>query len=142
MARRIAHAAILVLVATLAFTSAALGGKPRPAKGGGAGSGSSLSLVLLNSTDGVPHWGQQVTFRVSTTATTKPLVKLQCYQGTTRVYTGSAGFYPGYPWPWAQTFTLSSAAWTGGAASCSASLYYWNGRRYTTLKTISFGVAA
>jgi hypothetical protein len=70
------------------------------------------------------------------------MVKLQCFQGSTLVYTSSAGFYPGYPWPWAQTFTLSSAAWTGGAASCTASLYYWNGRRYSTLKTLSFSVAA
>jgi hypothetical protein len=139
--RRIAHAAILALVAALAVAPAALGGKPSKPAGGG-GSGSSLTLVLLNSTDGIPHWGQQVTFKVSTTATTKPLVKLQCFQGGTLVYTSSAGFYPGYPWPWAQTFTLSTAAWTGGAASCTASLYYYNGRRYMTLKALSFGVAA
>src|SRR5437879_195804 len=52
--------------------------------GGGKGhvqsTNSSLSLVLLNSTDGVPHWGQQVTFAVSTTATTEPNVSLMCYQ--------------------------------------------------------------
>jgi hypothetical protein len=141
MTRRIAQAAIIVLVAALALAPAALGGKPVKPRGGG-GSASSLTLVLLNSTDGIPHWGQKVTFNVSTTATTKPLVKLQCFQGGVRVYTSSAGFYPGYPWPWAQTFTLASGAWTGGAASCTASLYYWTGKRYSTLKTISFGVAA
>jgi hypothetical protein len=141
MTRRIAQAAIIVLVAALALAPAARGGKPvEPPRGGGTSS--SLTLVLLNSTDGIPHWGQKVTFNVSTTATTKPLVKLQCFQGGVRVYTGSAGFYPGYPWPWAQTFTLASGAWTGGAASCTASLYYYNGRRYITLKTLSFSVAA
>ena len=55
---------------------------------------------------------------------------------------GSAGFYPEYPWPWAQTFTLSSGAWTGGAANCTATLYYFNGRSYPTLATQSFAVAA
>src|SRR5438105_3149580 len=37
--------------------------------GGGTGGSSTLSLVLLNSTDGLPHFGQQVTFTVSTTVT-------------------------------------------------------------------------
>lgn len=142
MTRRIAHAAVLVVVAAFALAPAALAGKPSKPRAGGGGGSSSLTLVLLNSTDGLPHWGQQVTFNVSTTATTKPLVKLQCFQGGTLVYTSSAGFYPGYPWPWAQTFTLASAAWTGGAASCTASLYYYNGRRYSTLKTLNFSVAA
>jgi hypothetical protein len=143
MTRRIAQAALPFLIAAVALAPAASAGKPsKPAAGGGGGTGSSLTLVLLNSTDGTPHWGQQVTFSVSTTATTQPMVKLECFQAGVRVYHSSAGFYPGYPWPWAQTFTLSSGAWTGGAASCTASLYHWNGRRYVTLKTLSFAAAA
>src|SRR5437867_1199361 len=59
---------------------------------------SSLKLVLLNSTDGLPHYGQQVTFSVSTTATTEPHVSLTCSQNGVVVYRNDAGFYASYPW--------------------------------------------
>jgi len=101
---------------------------------------SSLSLVLLNSTDGLPHWGQQVTFNVSTTATTQPNVSLDCYQNGSLVYGAVAGFYPSYPWPWTQIFTLSSPSWKSGGANCTASLYYFSGKKTTTLTTMSFQV--
>jgi hypothetical protein len=114
-----------------------------PNHGGGGSTGtSSLSLVLLNSTDGLPHWGQQVTFNVSTTATTQPNVSLDCYQNGTLVYGAVAGFYASYPWPWTQTFILSSPAWTGGAANCTAALYYFSGTKTITLKTLSIAVYA
>ena len=101
---------------------------------------SSLGLVLLNSTDGLPHWGQQVTFNVSTTATTQPNVSLNCYQNGVLVYGAVAGFYPSYPWPWTQVFTLSSPSWTGGGANCTASLYYFSGKKTITLATMSVQV--
>src|SRR6266446_5753874 len=53
---------------------------PAASKHGGTTSTSSLNLVLLNSTDGSAHWGQTVTFSISTTATTEPNVSLHCYQ--------------------------------------------------------------
>jgi hypothetical protein len=105
-------------------------------------SSSSLSLVLLNSTDGLPHWGQQVTFNVSTTATTQPNVSLDCYQNGTLVYGAVAGFYASYPWQGSQIFTLSSPSWTGGAASCTAALYYFSGKKTITLTTLNFQVYA
>jgi hypothetical protein len=140
MTRRIAHAAWLVaLVLALALVPAALAGK-----GGNQGSsgGSSLSLVLLSSSDGLPHWNQWVTFNVSTTATDKPFVQLNCYQNGAWVYTASAGFFPTYPW--APNFDLASSAWTGGAADCTARLYSTShgGTRTTTLATMSFHVYA
>jgi hypothetical protein len=110
--------------------------------GGGGGGTGSFSLVLLNSTDGLPHWGQQVTFNVSTTATTEPNVSLNCYQNGGLVYGAEAGFYPSYPWPGSQTFTLSSPSWTGGAASCTAKLYYFSGKTTTTLATMNVQVYA
>ncbi len=109
---------------------------------GGTTSTSSLTLVLLNSTDGVPHWGQQVTFNVSTTATTQPNVSLNCYQNGALVYGAVSGFYAGYPWPWTQVFTLSSPSWTGGPANCTAALYYFGGRKTITLTTLSISVVA
>lgn len=141
MKHRVAHvASILFLVAAIAIAPAALAGKG--GKPGGGGSGSSLTLVLLNSTDGLSHYGQQVTFNVSTTATAYPQVEVDCYQGGVQVYSASAGFYPSNPWPWTRNFILSSSWWTGGAADCTAKLYYWNGRRDITLTTLDFHVYA
>jgi len=107
-----------------------------------AASASTLTVVLLNSTDAVPHYGQQITFKVTTAATTEPHVNLKCSQSGAVVYTTTTGYYATYPWPWTQTMTLSSSAWTGGAADCTATLYYFSGKRTITLLTMSFPVAA
>ena len=116
------------------------------AKGGNSGkpgtATNSFSLVLLDSTDGVAHHGQRVTFNVTTTATSEPHVSLDCYQGGTLVYGAVAGFFDGYPWPWSQIMPLSSAAWSGGAADCVAKLYYFSGTKTVTLSTLNFHVEA
>lgn len=138
-------------LAVAALTVAGSSGPALAAKGGGGGKGGgkpprstdtgTFSLVLLNSTDGVPHWGQRVTFDVSSTAT-YTFVGLDCYQGGAVVYRQAVGFYSG--WAWSQDFVLKSAAWTGGAADCSARLYssYSDGSNEQTLATMSFAVAA
>jgi hypothetical protein len=143
------RAVIIAAVAALflVFAPAALAGKGGggPKGGGGTTSGGTgtMSLVLLNSSDGVAHWGQQVRFDVQTTATTEPHVDVKCYQGGVLVYSGTTGYYASYPWPWTQTFTLSSQSWTGGAASCNAVLYKLaNTGAKTTLATLSFPVYA
>ena len=142
MKPRVAHVAtilalVVALLAPAAIAAKGSGGKGKP----GVDGGSSLTLVLLDSTD-VPHYGQQVTFDVSTSATSRPYVQLSCYQGETLVAAGSAGFYDDYPWPWERNFTLSSNSWTGGAADCVTDLTYWNGRRWITLTSLSFHVYA
>ena len=101
---------------------------------------STLSLVLLNSTDGSPHYGQVITFNVSTTATSYPTVDLKCYQNGAMVLSWSAGFFPSYLWT--KNLTLSSPSWTGGAASCTATLMYSNNRKIITLLTLPFQVYA
>src|SRR5207253_172395 len=78
---------------TDAFAAAHGGGGRKSAATGTVG------LVLLNSTDGVAHWGQQVTFNVSTTATTEPHVGLKCSQSSVVVYSAQSGYYASYPWP-------------------------------------------
>jgi hypothetical protein len=83
-----------------------------------------------------------VTFTVSTTATTQPNVSLDCYQNGTLVFGGVAGFYASYPWPGSQIFVLSSPSWTGGAANCTATLYYFSGRKTINLTTLNFQVYA
>jgi len=104
--------------------------------------GSGLSLVLVNSGDNQANWGEKVTFDVSTNATNYPFVALNCYKNTTLVLGGSAGFFPSYPWPSTQDFTLRSNVWTGGAADCTATLYSVDGGRETVLATLDFHVDA
>jgi hypothetical protein len=133
--------ALLVLVPTaLAGKGGGAGHKPG---GGGSGGSSSFTLVPLNSTDGLPHWGQQITFNVTTTATTEPHVSIACYQNGVMVATTQTGYYASYPWPGTQNITLASGAWTGGAADCNARLYSLsNSGGSTTLGTMSFHVYA
>jgi hypothetical protein len=129
---RFALIGALVLVPALVPT--ALAGKGKPGGGGGGkpggGGSSSISVVVVSSphNDGLPHYGGQLTFTVSTTATSRPFVALACYQGGTMVYSMSAGFFPEYPFM--TTYTLQSDYWTGGAANCTATGYYFtsNGR--------------
>jgi hypothetical protein len=138
-AAALAVAALTTLGASAPALAAKGGGGGKPA--GGSTSSSSISVVLLDSTDGVAHQGQRVTFSVSTSVT-NPLVSLKCFQAGTLVYNGSTGFAADYPWPWTQIMTLESAAWTAGAADCTATLYTYNGKSYPTLATASFGVLA
>jgi hypothetical protein len=141
------------IVLVVAVTFIALNGSSTPStvaakaensvgKPSGTSGSSSLSLVLLNSTDGLPHWGQNVTFTISTSATTEPYVSLDCYQNGALVYGAMAGFFPSYPWPGSQIFPLASPSWSGGAASCTAKLYYFNGRKNITLTSLNIPVHA
>ena len=95
------------------------GGKP-----GGGGGGGTIELVLLNSADGVANYGEQVTFRVSTSATSYPYVTLTCTQGGSLVYKASKGIFPT---SLGQNFTLGPTGyWQGGEAECTATLEDWD----------------
>jgi len=113
---------VLIAVATL---FALLAVSPAAART----SESSLSLVLLDSADGRPNVGEQVTFDI-TTAAAQPFVNVRCYQGDAFVYDAWAGFFDG-AW-FGQTFTLSSTYWQSGDADCRARLikYGRNGREH------------
>src|SRR5207253_1081968 len=120
------------------------GGKGNGGAGGTSGGGTiTLKMVTDANSDGAPNYGDQVTFNVSTTVTDKPYVVLGCTQGGASVYQSSytVGFYPDYPWPWLRTFTLSSQTWTGGPATCTATLEYFNGK-WAVITTLKFDVAA
>ena len=106
------------------------------------GGTSTVKVVLLNSTDGLAHQGQQVTFDVLTTVTDRPYVRLDCYQNQVWVYDQWAGFYPDFTWPWMQTFPLSNSMWTSGEADCTATLYYFGGRGTKDITSIKFHVYA
>jgi hypothetical protein len=125
----IAFAALMLVLAPAAY------GKTEP---------SSLRLVMVADANGngLPNWNDRVTFSVSTTATTEPHVSLKCFQSGSLVYTTQTGYYPGYLWPWTQVMTLSSPAWSGGGADCTARLYTFKSGKTLTLQTLSFHVAA
>jgi len=135
----------LVTVVAIVAGPATAGGKGNGGgKGGGGkpsgGGGGTISLVLLESTDGLAHHGQDVTFNVSTTATDRPFVSLSCYQDGVWVYAASAGFFPDYPW--SQNFTLAND-WFTSEGDCSARLYKTiDGSKTTTLATLNFHVYA
>ena len=135
-------AAMLISVPALAARGGGGGGGKGQNGGGGATTGGgTISLRLLDSTDGKAHWGGKVTFDVATTATTRPMVALTCTQGGDLVYTMTAGFFPDYPWT--TTYTLRSNAWTGGAADCTAKLYYITGNgKEPVLATLQVPVEA
>jgi hypothetical protein len=144
---RFALAAIFI-GAVLALVPAALaakggGGGGHKSGGGGGGSGTvGLVVVSSPSNDGLAHFGGQVTYTVSTTATAYPYVSTTCYQGSTLVLSTSAGFYASYAWPSAQTVPLQSGYWTSGSATCTAKLYSMDSGSAITLGTLSFTALA
>src|SRR2546422_3096313 len=132
----------LFFMATLVLVSASVSADAKGGKANSSATASSFSLVVVNSTDGLPHWGRQVSFAVSTSATTEPHVGLKCSQNGVLVYATQTGYYAGYLWPWTQVMTLSSVAWTGGAGGCGGTLYYFSGGRGGALGTLNFTAPA
>jgi hypothetical protein len=131
---------VLACIAALVLTATAYAGN------GGGPNKSSLGLVMVSSatssSSSGPRYGDKITFAVSTTATDRPFVRLACSQNGAVVYGASAGFFADYLSPWEQNFTLSSDYWTGGAADCTATLYYYDGKRFRDLASLSFPVSA
>ena len=116
------------------------------AANGGRGSASTIDLVIVNASqaaiDGTgPRHGDTVTFNVSTTATDRPYVVLDCYQAGAWVYAAQAGFWATYPG--GQNFVLAASSWAAGAASCTARLGLLNadGTKYRELASTRFDVS-
>src|SRR5438105_14929303 len=111
-------------------------------KGGGKNGGGNYRFALMMSTDingnGLPDWGDTLTFDVSTTESTEPHVDLPCSQNGVVVYGATTGYFATYPWPWTQFMTLSSLSWQGGAADCTATLYYFSGTKNTVVALMNF----
>lgn len=105
---------------------------------------SSISLVTPNTSAATasttPKYADQVTFSVTTTAGF-PWVDTTCSQGGQVVYEQWAGFFDSYAG--SKMFTLGpTQLWTGGAASCTATLVSFdrNGRP-SKLASTNFTVA-
>jgi hypothetical protein len=135
---RLGIASLLAAAALFGVSVLGVGAVSGGTQGHVPSTNSSLSLVLVNSTDGLAHWGQQVTFNVSTDATAYPYVNLRCYQYGNLVADGWAGFFPGALGD--QTFGLYSPQWTGGAANCTAYLDMNSKGKWKQLASTSFQV--
>ena len=126
------------LLALIVVLTAMLTAQPALAAGGR----SSIALGSVNgvSTAASPHYEDTVTFAVTTNEQT-PHVNVQCVQGTTLVYASTRAYWGTND----RSFQLSQAldsngwGWTGGAATCTASLWkFGNGARM--LAQMSFAV--
>jgi len=130
------------LTSALFLSLSLLSGIADGARGGahktsGSGSGS-LNLVLLDSTDSLAHWGQHVTFNVTTTVSS-PYVDLQCFQNGTLVAEGWEGYFAGALSD--RIFGLYSPQWTGGAADCTAYIAYQTNQGWQRVASTSFHVS-
>lgn len=131
---------LLVLLPSQAL--AARGGERGGGKGGKDTSSVTLDVVMVDDADadGVPDHGDTISFAFEQSETTEPHLELICTQGGVVVYGATTGYSADYPWPWTREMTLSSQAWSGGAANCTAELYYYGSRKTVTLGTLSFTV--
>ena len=120
------------------------------AKGGGGGQGGGkpsagggtitlAPLVYDANTNSLPNYGDRATFTLSTTATDKPWVQLDCYQGGTHVYQDRRGFFDGSLT--GEVFNLgTTAAWQSGAADCTAWLQAYTRQGWSNVASTSFHV--
>src|SRR5258705_98746 len=114
--------ALLFAVVGAFMLAVSLAAPHKPGGGGGKpGSGSgTIDLVMIKdiNSDGLPNFGDIVTFNVSATSTSYPWVTLKCLVGGSLVYQQSNGIFPT---SLGQNFTLGpSVAWQSGAADCTA----------------------
>lgn len=136
-------------LSALALASLLLAGVPASALaakpiGGGGNLTGSLTLVMIADANGngQPNWNDTISWIPVSTKTSYPYVEVLCYQAGTLIYSASAGFFAGYPWPWAVNMRLDSQAWPDGTgADCTAQLYYPDGRRTRVDARYAFTVA-
>jgi hypothetical protein len=112
----------LALVAALAFAGVAIAGKTSGSSsitGPFVTAASPTGSALTASSTSAPHFGDTVTFNVSTTETSNPFVNLNCYQNGTLVMNSWSAYFTGGS---GQAFGLYSPSWQTGAADCQADL--------------------
>jgi hypothetical protein len=116
------------------------------AKGGNSGGTASTGTLALAGANAILHQGDTLSF-VGTTTAAQPNVELVCSQNGTVVYASLSGWYGNQtPVDAAGNFTtrnmtLSSQAWTGGPADCTATLYYISGLKLVTMATLPITVS-
>jgi len=134
--------ALAVAMLSVSPALAAKGGNGKPS--GGGGTISLAPLVYDANANGLPNYGDRVTFTLSTTATDKPWVELDCYQGGALVYQYRRGFFEGSLT--GEVFNLGgTVAWQSGAADCTAWLEKYTSKgssSWSKLASTSFHVDA
>jgi apolipoprotein N-acyltransferase len=108
-------------------------------------SSSSVTLVPLSGATAATTssssvaYGSQVTFNVSTTATSFPWVEVLCWQGKTLVYAQTMGFFSSFYT--APVYQLGpTPSWSGGAANCTATLFSYENAKRRDLASTAFNV--
>ncbi|HWC85512.1 MAG TPA: hypothetical protein VG388_03165 [Solirubrobacteraceae bacterium] len=136
---RLSAATALAAAGALAITPAAFAKGPPGGGGGGKGGSSSISAPIDETAhmDGLIHYGDWVTFNISTSATTQPWIVLTCRQNGAVVLQGKDGYFDGAIG--GRDFGLWSSVWTGGAASCTAQL---ETPTWSVLASTTFSVGA
>jgi hypothetical protein len=134
--RRTTTATLLAALAVGTIAAPTFAGKP----GGGTTTSTALAVVIVTSADSTVSWGDTITFKVSTTYQ-YPVVSLTCSKGGTVVLGDSRPMYQPNAFNDPGIFTLSSQAWTGGSASCTAALKVQKKSGVTTIATLGFSAA-
>jgi hypothetical protein len=105
----------------------------------GRSGGGTINLAMVDAADTVANQGDQVTFNI-TTSNAYPVASVTCKQGGNVVYGASEPMYWPNIWDSTGVFTLSSIAWSGGAADCTAALKGTSHGKVVTLATTTFHV--
>jgi len=131
MRKLIVLAAATVLVGSFSISALAQG--KRKGNNYQAAVGFALALEADANLNGLPNWGDQVSFSVSSTETNDAHVQLICSQNGEVVY--------GATWPMTPVLTLRSQLWQSGAADCTATAYYIaSGTKKVTIGSMNFTV--
>jgi hypothetical protein len=144
------HLVVTALVFGLVGGLVAWSAFAAPHNGGGGGGkvsytgsfvGTNPVMVTDNNSDGMPNYGDTITFKVTSTAG-YPMVRLLCTSGGVTVDDQNVGFYPG--WVWSQNYQLSHWYYwpSDSAADCTANLYYQGAKGNVNLATMTFHVNA
>ena len=127
---------VLTIMAIAVGTSAIAAGRGANA--------SSVTLKRLDQTTGAAttaalSFGEQVTFEVVTSQTSKPWVLNECFQGGTRVSAEIHGFFDGYLF--GEIYSLGPTdLWSSGSADCTAKLLSDDHNKTKVLATTSYHV--
>jgi hypothetical protein len=135
--------ALLTLAIAPPAAFAGKGGGHGNTGGGTTSGGGTISLAPIvydYNGNGLPNFGDTVTFNISTAAT-QPYVNLYCYQSGALVAQGSNGFFDG-ALNTTRNYGLYSGRWTGGAADCTAYLDVYTKQGWSHLASTTFHVDA
>jgi hypothetical protein len=135
----LAEASLIALLVVGLLAGTAFAGKGGGGKPGGGGTSIAWRMVTDANGNGAPNHGDVIAFTFSTSAD-RPVMSLTCSQGGVVVYGDSRPMYWPNIWDDPGHFTLSSLSWSGGDASCTATLKAQTRNKISTLGSYTFAV--